>query len=197
MIVIIPADEAAAVNATPPEHPSGRKWQYAAVKLDGTTYYADSVTEIIDATLDGYAELKHVDENGEAEFFDQGNDLALVMRYDDLVGYATGLQEQIVKTHIEEREFDPASVSEEVLTALFAEKIVPFEGVPLSDDPANTDMDLSWNLEVPLVLMTSDYSPFTDRMVPDGNIVWLDPTTELTYLRSLDKIGVMKLLVAE
>jgi hypothetical protein len=197
MIVIVPASEATADDAATPAHPAGRKWQYAAVALDGTTYYADSVTEIIDATLDGYAELKHVDENGETEFFDQGNDLALVMRYDDLVGYATGLQEQIVKTHIEEREFDPASISEEVLTALFAEKIVPFEGIPVSDDPANTDMDLAWSLEVPLVLLTSDYLPFTDRMVPDGNIVWLDPTTELTYLRSLDKIGVMKLLVAE
>ncbi len=197
MIVTVSASEATAENATPPDHPGGRKWQYAAVALDGTTYYADSVTEIIEATLDGYADLKHVDERGETEFFDQGSDLALVRRYDDLVGYATGLQSEIVRTHIEERGFDPTSVSEEVLTALFAEKIVPFEGISVSDDPSNPAVDVTWNLEVPLVLMTSDYLPFTDRMVPEGNIVWLDPTTELTYLRSLDRIGIMKLLVAE
>jgi hypothetical protein len=50
---------------------------------------------------------------------------------------------------------------------------------------------------VPLVLMTSDYVPFTERPAPTGNIFWLDPTTELTYLRSLDRLGVMKLLVSE
>jgi hypothetical protein len=180
-----------------PEHPGGGQWAYAATALSGTTYFADSVTEIIEATLPGYVELKYVDNTGDVEFFDEGNDLALVMRYDDLIGYATGLQESILNTAIESGAFDPTSVSEDVLTALMAERIVPFEGIPLNDDPADVRVNLEWNLEVPLVLLTSDYVPFTERHEPSGNIIWLDPTTELTYLRSLDRLGVMKLLVAE
>lgn len=189
----IPAPETSII----PEHPGGGQWAYAATALSGTTYFADSVTEIIEATLPGYVELKYVDNTGDVEFFDEGNDLALVMRYDDLVGYATGLKETIFRTAIERDKFDPTSVSEDVLTALLGESIVPFEGLPLNDDPADERVDLEWELDVPLVLIASDYVPFTERQVPTGNIIWLDPTTELSYLRSLDRLGVMKLLVAE
>ena len=138
-----------------------------------------------------------VDGAGNVEFIDEGNDVALVMRYDDLIGYAAGLQESLVGTAIERGDFDPTLVGEDVLTALFAERIVPFEGVPLTDDANDPRVNLEWDLEVPLVLMTSDYVPFTERPAPTGNIFWLDPTTELTYLRSLDRLGVMKLLVSE
>jgi len=193
MITITPGEQ----TGLPPERPYDGTWQYAAVALSGTTYFADSVTEIIEATLPGYSDFKFVDDAGNVELLDKGNDVALVMRYDDLIGYATGLQEHIVQTAIERGDFDPAAVSEDVLTALFAERIVPFEGVPLTDDVNDPRVNLEWDLDVPLVLMTSDYEPFTERPTPTGTIIWLDPTTELTYLRSLDRLGVMKLLVAE
>jgi hypothetical protein len=196
MITTVPANHDGS-GAAPPERPDGGPWPYAAVTLSGDTYFADSVTEIIEATLPGYADLKFVDDAGNVELIDEGNDVALVMRYDDLIGYATGLQESLVGTAIERANFDPTSVSEDVLTALFAERIVPFEGVPYSDDVNDERVNLEWELEVPLVLITSDYVPFTERPAPTGNIIWLDPTTELTYLRSLDRLGVMKLLVSE
>ncbi len=196
MITTVPANPDGS-DAVPPERPDGGLWPYAAVTMLGETYFADSVTEIIEVTLPGYADLKFVDDAGNVELLDEGNDVALVMRYDDLIGYATGLQQSIVKTAIERGDFDPTAVSEDVLTALFAERIVPFEGVPFSDDVNDERVNFEWELDVPLVLMTSDYAPFTERPAPTGNIVWLDPTTELTYLRSLDRLGVMKLLVAE
>jgi hypothetical protein len=195
MITTVPSTEDG--PGSPPERPDGGPWPYAAVGLSGDTYFADSVTEIIEATLPGYADLKFVDDAGNVEFIDEGNDVALVMRYDDLIGYATGLQQSIAGTAIERGDFDPTLVGEDVLTALFAERIVPFEGVPLTDDANDPRVNLEWDLEVPLVLMTSDYVPFTERPAPTGNIFWLDPTTELTYLRSLDRLGVMKLLVSE
>ena len=196
MITTVPGNQDGS-GAAPPERLDGGPWPYAAVTISGQTYFADSVTEIIEATLSGYADLKFVDDAGNVEFIDEGNDVALVMRYDDLIGYATGLQQSVVGTAIERGDFDPAAVSEDVLTALFAERIVPFEGVPFSDDVNDERVNLEWELDVPLVLMTSDYMPFTERPAPTGNIFWLDPTTELTYLRSLDRLGVMKLLVSE
>lgn len=196
MITTVPANHDGS-GAPPPERPDGGSWPYVAIALSGATYYADSVTEIIEATLPGYADLKFVDDAGNVELLDEGNDVALVMRYDDLIGYATGLQEHIVTTAIENGDFDPTAVSEDVLTELFAERIVPFEGVPFTDDINDERVTLEWELDVPLVLMTSDYVPFTERPAPTGNIIWLDPTTELTYLRSLDRLGVLKLLVAE
>jgi len=196
MITTVPAKPDGS-SSLPPENPNGAPWPYAAVSISGESYFADSVTEIIEATLPGYTDLKFVDAAGNVEFLDEGNDVALVMRYDDLIGYATGLQEELVSTAIEKGDFDPDAVSEDVLTALFAERIVPFEGVPLSDDANDTRVNLEWELDVPLVLITSDYLPFTERPEPTGNVIWLDPTTELTYLRSLDRLGVMKLLVSE
>ncbi len=195
MITTVPASHDG--STTSPERPDGGPWPYVAVALDGTSHFADSVTEIIEATLPGYANLTFVDDAGTIELLDEGNDVALVMRYDDLIGYATGLQEHIVTTAIESGDFDPASVSEDVLTALFAERIVPFEGVPFTNDVNDPRVSLEWELDVPLVLIASDYVPFTERSAPTGNIIWLDPTTELTYLRSLDRLGVLKLLVAE
>ncbi len=191
MILIVPPTDR---DSAPPAHPEGGTWQYAGVALSGQTYFADSVTEIIEATLPGYASLKFVDDAGRVEFLEEGDDVALVMRYEDLISHATGYQEAIVNAAVEKGAFIPSEVSEDVLTALLAERIVPFEGIPLNDDPADPRVELEWDCEVPLVLMTSDYAPFTDRPEPTGNIIWLDPTTELTYLRSLDRLGVMKLL---
>ena len=43
---------------------------------------------------------------------------------------------------------------------------------------------------MPLVLIETDYEPFTQRPLPTGNIAWLNPYTEETFLESLDVAGV-------
>jgi hypothetical protein len=178
------------MSVSPPPHPGGEQWAYVVTALSGTTYYADTPGEIIEETLAGYDELLCASDD-EPEFL--GDDLALVARYDDLVGYATALQKSIVATAIERDGFDPVSVSEDVLSALLAERLIPFEGIAVSDDHNDERVNLAWDQPVPLVLMATDYLPFTERHLPTGNITWLDPTTELTYLRSLHNIGVVKL----
>ncbi len=197
MIITTSAEGSNGTQVGAPEHPEGRQWKYVVVAMNGVTYFADSATEIIEATMEGYRELRHDGKNGELEYFDVGDDLALIARYDDLVRYATALQESILATAIERDGFDPASVSEDVLTALIAERIVPFEGIPQSDQPEDRSVDIEWNQPVPLVLITTDYLPFTERPVPTGNITWMDPTTELTYLRSLSSIGVISMLTGD
>ena len=55
-----------------------------------------------------------------------------------------------------------------------------------------------WRSDVPLVLVTTSYAPFTDVPRPmsvEGdyefvkNIIWLDPSDELRFLQSLSRIG--------
>ena len=181
-VIIIVTSEQSAISVSPPPHPGGEQWAYVVTALSGTTYYVDTASEIIKATLAGY---------DEPEFL--GDDLALVAHYDDLVGYATALQKSIVATAIERDDFDPISVSEDVFSALLAERLIPFEGIPLNDTPDDSRVELEWGQPVPLVLLATDYQPFTERPVPTGNITWLDPSTEVNYLRSLHNIGVVKL----
>jgi hypothetical protein len=144
--------------------------------LAGVTYYAETATEIIDIGILGYAAMDH--------------DTALITRYDDLVAYADALQGCLVAQALEKGYFDPAAVSEGILTAVMCERLIPYE--PLVDG-----LPLEWPGGLPpLVLIRTDYAPFSDRPVPTGNVIWLDPYTELTYLKSLNSLGVIKLLVA-
>ena len=51
----------------------------------------------------------------------------------------------------------------------------------------------SWDAPVALVLSTHDYQPHGDLPKPDGNIIWLDPRDESTFVESLDTAGVVRL----
>lgn len=190
MISIIPAQSGGGLDV--PLHDG--EWPYVVVAMNGDTYFADSATEILEATLPDYASYALFNERGERESFDEGDDLALIARYDDLVQQAAIIQEAIIVTAIEDGSFDPATVSEDELTALFTEKITPFFGIPLSDDPDDSRLNLEWNLSVPLVLLRNNYEPYTTRPLPAGNIVWLDPSTEMTYLQSLHAVGVLTMM---
>lgn len=50
-----------------------------------------------------------------------------------------------------------------------------------------------WDVKIPLVCITTDYDPYTDWPAPDGNIIWLDPTTETALLETLAAAGVIVL----
>lgn len=164
------------IGMSHPDREDGSLWPYAVVDLAGVTYYADTATEIIDVGIPGYAEMDR--------------DTALITRYDDIVAYADALQECLVAQAIEKGYFDPTAVSEDILTTVMCERFIPYE--PLVDE-----LPLEWPGDLPpLVLLRSDYTPFSDRPVPTGNVVWLDPSTELSYLMSLNSIGVINLLVA-
>ena len=163
---------------TPQPRPDGSLWPYAMVDLSGSTHCADSASDIINLGLSGYADL------------DPESDDALAMRYDDLVSYAYALQQSELVASIESESFDPAAANEAVLTALFSEKLVPFE-------PEADGLPMEWPDEYPtLFLIATDYAPFTTRPTPSGNVTFLDPSTELTYLHSLNDVGVIHLLVA-
>lgn len=75
------------------------------------------------------------------------------------------------------------------------------QGVDITDpacDPLWFDKDQpcpleAWDGPAPLVLVRTDYAPFTDRHCPTGAIVWIDPATERDFVESLDTAGFVQL----
>lgn len=51
----------------------------------------------------------------------------------------------------------------------------------------------TWRHSVSLVLLDVWYAPFTTAPQPTGSIVWLRPSRELSYLRSLAEAGEIEL----
>ena len=54
--------------------------------------------------------------------------------------------------------------------------------------------DEQWRWDVLLVLIATDYAPFTDVARPAGNVVYLDPSTETAHLISLHEAGLVSFL---
>lgn len=53
------------------------------------------------------------------------------------------------------------------------------------------------NADVPLVLVATEYAPYGTAVKPAGNVMWVDPFTETTFLDTLSEIGIVELLVNE
>ena len=53
-----------------------------------------------------------------------------------------------------------------------------------------------WRQPVPLVLIDTDYEPFTVRPRPEGRVIYLRPAQEHDYLASLAEAGLIQYLVA-
>jgi hypothetical protein len=115
---------------------------------------------------------------------DAGHDEALWRRYESAVATATELQETLLATAAVHGDFDAARADEAVLTALLADKTSPYTG-PV------------WRQRVPLVLIDTDYEPFTARPLPEGGVIYLRPAQEHDYLASLAEAGLIQYLVAD
>ena len=50
-----------------------------------------------------------------------------------------------------------------------------------------------WAEDVPLVLVRTDFAPFTDRVSPTGGVLWIDPSTEREFVESCDRAGFVQL----
>jgi len=149
-----------------PEHPDGEPWPYAALDAEGVVTLSDTATEMVAKAIDGYDTLS--------------DDEALAARYDSLVELGERLQEHLRSAACIDGRWDPTTATEDTLTVLYRPRTVPIDAVV-------------WDHEVPLVAISTDYQPFTDRPEPTGRLVWLDPSTELTYLQTLDRIGAIEL----
>jgi len=158
-------------------HDDGSAFPIAFVATDGAAVFADSLGEVVNQIIDGYDALP------EATL---SSDERLEARIDSLAQFAGSGQAVILAALTESGELSIDDVDEDTLTALFAEK----DGVVLEFD--------EWESDIPLLLLTRSYVPYTDVPSPAGErIVWLDARNERTYLEALELLGVGEVMVSE
>jgi len=157
----------AAEDPTIPRNEKGEPYYAAFVRPDGATLFADTLTELVGGLINDYPLVLGADTITE----DTGE--ALLMRLEALAGAAASTQALIAASVQED---SARRFSEYELTALFTNK----------DEPV-THLEEPWDdEEVQLLLLTTNYSPFTQVEKPNGKgITWLDPTNERAFLESL------------
>ena len=137
---------------------------------DSLSHRAGSLTELIGKLIPGYADIPPGTE---------GDDVALLARWEYAVAAANLIQQVLIGASVEIGEFEVNTAPENVLTALFANRIDPVEAG-------------EWTERVPLVLIASSYAPFTDRQPPTGNVRWINPHNERTFLESIAAVGLVE-----
>lgn len=163
------------------DHPDGGRWTHYLHRYDlpdgspESDVFADSATDLVAALITGYDAFP---------LTEQGDEDALIARYEHALMVAATAQGALVQDAIVGERFSIDTASEDVLTALFQDRLIPFE-------------ERTWDQPVALVLIATDYAPFTSRPRPEGLVIWLDPSVETAYLRSLDTIGMIDYRVAE
>lgn len=107
-------------------------------------------------------------------------EVLFLMRLEQAIVIATAVQESIVAAAVGRHDLDETT-DEEVWSALLAER-------------ETVDPGVRWEHRVPLLLVTSLFSPSTERDMPIGNIAWVDPADDVAMLDSLQSLGVIELL---
>lgn len=125
-----------------------------------------SATSAVASLIDGYADLSADDEQA-----------ALIASYEAAVRFTSGLQ------------------MDHVLQAAPDAELSGYELEILSLEKHRTPDCAAWQSPVTLVLVRTDYEPFTEQPAPSGNVVWINPATELTLLQTLARAGVIKFRV--
>lgn len=101
---------------------------------------------------------------------------AFMVRLEKSIALAEVLQESIVGSAVQAGDLT-AEDDEDVWTPLMDPRET---AIPAGD---------SWSHKVPLVLVRSFFDPYSDPKPPTGNILWIDPTDDLTLLDSMSDAG--------
>lgn len=158
-----------------PQREDGSSYPFC-LAYENKVVLSDTRTDLVAELIAGYSELPDTEE---------GNDDALYMRYRSAVGVADQFQQIIAAQASNGGTFDHTVESEDVLTAIFTPRDKKITGFS------------PWNHVVPLVLIATDYTPFRSDPLPEGNIKFINPYTETTFLDTLSQLGVIELFVNE
>lgn len=155
-----------------PTRPDGTEWRHVLLLHDGSMLHADTSAEILSELIPGYAGLEEADRR-----------TARIAHADRL---ALAAQESRIAAAIADGTLDPNDPEAAGLFGLLrAPRSEPIaletEDVPGEDAP--------WLGAPELVLVTTTYAPHTAAPPVGGNVVWLDPDTEDSYLGSLRTAG--------
>lgn len=147
-----------------------------SMATENAAVFAETRTELVGHLIDGYADLPESTD---------GDDTAMWIRYKAAVEIA-GLHQQVLTAEaVNTGSFDPTVEDEDTLTSIFT---------PRSE---KIDEIASWDRSFPLVLVASGYAPYTTTVRPTGNVLWVDPYTEKTFLESLEGLGLIEVFVQE
>lgn len=138
--------------------------------------FAETRTELVAHLVEGYDKLPA---SGE------GDDTALWLRYKASVALANMHQQILAADAANAGTFDPSVEDEDTLTTIF------------SDRQEKIDEISSWDRDLALVLVASGYAPYTTTPRPGGNILWIDPYTEKTFLDGVQSLGLAEIFAAE
>jgi len=146
-----------------PPQPAENPWIYQLDNVEtGRSLFADNATDMVAAIL------------GEPQYVELDDDEALARRT-EFFYQALEITKQLVADTSAEQLAD-ADATEDELVALYQTIREPVTGLP---------GDL-WRLPVPLVLIATDYQPYTEIPLPRGeHVLVLDPSDELTFLQSM------------
>lgn len=153
-----------------PASPTGSLFRYALVRGEMTTF-SDDLSDLVGAVIPGYSAAT-------------GDEAALLARWQCAAATATELQQLIAAGE----GLNPAAEPEDVLTAIFTDRALPLPAEAIAG---------RWDHRVPLVLLSTDYEPFTAAAKPSGNVRFIDSSTERAFLRSLADLGVLSFYTHE
>lgn len=155
-----------------PTRPDGTEWAHVMLLHDGSMVHADTPTEVLDELMPGYARL---DESG---------------RRTARIGHAERLAAAAQEAKIAAAEAsgdldptDPDAAGLMVVLRASRSEVLSFETDEAPGESA------PWLGEPTLVLVTTTYAPHTGAPRVGGNVAWLDPDTEESYLESLRSTG--------
>jgi len=148
---------------------------------------ANTLTEMIGHLIPGYTDLE--------------NDDATLARYTCAALTVAQIQQLAAAQATDAGTFDPEHADEPTLTAIFASRTAaapPHTALtPRPLDLPELGLPLQWTCPVPLFLTSTDYAPYTDLPRPTGNVFWVDPANEHTFLTTLAAIGVIAFYVRD
>jgi hypothetical protein len=141
--------------------------------------YADSLTELCGALIEGYEPSEITD-----RLLSEG---VPVDRLEDLVGGELDEMRIVHTVGVQVR------LQADINAQASLEDLRELQVATLRGDRVTQPAVDRWDAPVPLVLSTHDYQPQGDRPRPDGNIIWLDPRDEATFLGTLEAAGLVRL----
>lgn len=142
--------------------------------LSDSVVFADTRTELVAHILPSYGEIPEGED---------GDNTAFLTRHEAALVLASALQEHVAAHAVNSGAWDHAAASEDVLTAIFT---------PRAEGPAFSG---EWTEPVALLQVTTQFAPYTEREPVTGNVVWIDPTDEKTFLETLSAAGAFDLQI--
>jgi hypothetical protein len=145
-----------------PVLPNGRLFAHTLV-LDDQTVFAEDVSELVAAVIPGYLDID--DRAAARELFCR--EIAVVIQAEELA-------------RAEEDGFELDTLDDDEKYAVSVERF---------EDEDDVDYAV-WGHAVRLVLVSSDYAPYTRALPPEGRVLFLDPTSDESVIGSLVLAGI-------